>query len=110
VEVRERSVQYYQTVSGTLPFREWRLDITDLRTKAAIDARIARLRAGNFGDSRPVGDGVSESVIDFGAGYRIYYHLHGDLIILLCGGDKSTQSVNISRARVFWKDYKEREP
>ncbi len=76
--------------------------------KAAIDARIARLRAGNFGDSKSVGKAVSESRIDFGPGYRIYYGVAGDDIILLCGGDKSSQDSDIQRAQSFWKDYKDR--
>jgi putative addiction module killer protein len=80
----------------------------DSRAKAAIDARIARLRGGNFGDSRPVGEGVSESVIDFGPGYRIYYRIHGDVIILLHGGDKSTQSTDIKLAIGYWKEFKGR--
>jgi putative addiction module killer protein len=86
----------------------WRDSIIDKPTKAAITARIARLRGGNFGDSRPIGDGASESVIDFGPGYRIYYAVHGGEIILLCGGDKSTQASDIQTAKSFWNDYKER--
>jgi len=108
VDVRERSVKYYQTASGAYPFRVWRSGIKDARVKAAVDTRIARLRVGNFGDSRPVGEGVSESVVDVGPGYRIFYRIHGDVIILLSGGDKSNQSAAIRRAIGFWNDYKER--
>jgi len=71
MEGRERSVLFYKTASNTLPFREWRNRVADDDTRAAIDARIARFRGGNFGDSRPIGGGVSESRIDFGPGYRI---------------------------------------
>jgi putative addiction module killer protein len=106
--IRERGVQYYQTASGACPFRVWRSGIRDSAVKAAVDTRIARFRLGNFGDSRPIGKGVSESVIDVGPGYRIFYRIHGDVVILLNGGDKSNQSAAIKRAISFWSDYKER--
>jgi putative addiction module killer protein len=65
------------------------------------------MRTGNFGDCRPVGAGVSESRIDLGPGYRIYFALDGVEVILLCGGDKSTQSRDIAQAKAFWAAYKE---
>ncbi|CCE03122.1 conserved hypothetical protein [Bradyrhizobium sp. STM 3809] len=72
----------------------------DARAKARIAARIARAEAGNFGDSKPVGGGVSEMRIDYGPGYRVYFHQKGKiLVILLCGGDKSTQRSDIRRAQ-----------
>jgi putative addiction module killer protein len=108
METRERVPLYYQTKSRTFPFGEWRASISDENTKAAVDARIARLRGGNFGDSRPIGGGASENRIDFGPGYRIYYGISGDNIILLCAGDKSTQAADVKRAKDYWKDYKKR--
>lgn len=108
MEARERRVLYYVRTDGETPFRIWRQALTDRRTKSAIDARIARLRGGNFGDSRPIGDGASENRIDFGPGLRIYYGVDGDDIVLLCGGDKSSQAADIGRARAFWKDYRTR--
>jgi putative addiction module killer protein len=108
VEARERTVRYYQRPSGDSPFREWRQHITDLDLKAAVDARVARLRGGNFGDSKPVGKGVSESRVDFGPGYRIYYSAGQDDIILLLAGDKTTQDSDIEAAQGFWEDFKDR--
>jgi putative addiction module killer protein len=105
---QEREVLYYRLRSGESPFRGWREGLKDADTKAAIDARIARLRAGNPGDSKPIGAGASESRIDFGPGFRIYYGVSGSQIILLCGGDKGTQHRDIKRAKDFWLDYKER--
>lgn len=90
------------------PFSIWRDSLDDKLTRAIIDARIARLRGGNLGDSRPVGSGVSENAIDYGPGYRIYYAAAGDKIILLWGGDKSSQNADIQTAKRFWRDYKER--
>lgn len=108
MEVRERAVHYYVSSSGARPLFEWREAISDQLTKAAVDARIARLRSGNFGDSRPIGAGASESRSDLGPGYRVYYGVDGDDLILLAGGTKSSQSADIDEAKGFWTDYKER--
>lgn len=106
MEVRERNVLYYRTPSGAFPFREWRSGL-DENAKAIIDARIARFRGGNFGDSKPIGGGASESRIHSGPGWRIYYGLDGlDVVILLSGGDRSRQNTDIVRAREYWDDYK----
>jgi len=109
VEARERNVLYYQLPAGPpAPFSNWRDTLTDRLTRAAVDARIARLRQGNFSDSRSIGGGASENRIDFGPGFRIYYAIANDVIILLNGGDKSTQVKDIKVALEYWADYKER--
>ncbi|UJP02424.1 MAG: type II toxin-antitoxin system RelE/ParE family toxin [Nitrosomonas sp.] len=73
-----------------------------------IQSRIRRLSAGNFGDSKPVRDGISELRIDHGPGYRIYFMRSGPIVIvLLAGGDKSTQEADITRAILIVKDWKE---
>ncbi len=108
MEARERRVLSYKDASGRLPYSEWRDSLHDEDTEVDVDVRITRLSAGNFGDSRPVGDGVFESRIDFGPGFRIYYGMDGDEVILLCGGDKSSQRADIVRAKEHWKDYKRR--
>jgi putative addiction module killer protein len=108
MNARERTIQYYLLRTGPLsPFRRWQESLGE-DSKAAVAARIARFRGGNFGDSRPIGEGASESRIDFGPGYRIYYGIYGDLVVLLHGGDKSSQVVDIQIARSRWRDYKER--
>ena len=108
LEAREREVLYYLPRDGQAPFRQWREHIADRATKLAVDARIARMRAGNFGDSKTLGSGVYENRIDFGPGYRIYYGIDGPRVILLRGGDKSSQAADVESAREFWRDYKER--
>ena len=74
---------------------------------ARVDMRIRRLANGNPGDVRPIGKGVSELRVDVGPGYRVYYAVHGDeLILLLAGGDKSTQERDIEKALALWQDWK----
>jgi putative addiction module killer protein len=74
--------------------------------QAAVDARLARVRAGNFGDAKPVGGGVSELRINFGPGLRVYYGLHGaQVVVLLGGGDKGSQSRDIRRAQQHWQQF-----
>ena len=109
MEGRERKVLYYKTVAGRSPFRECRNCIADDDTRAAVDARIARLRGGNYGDSKPIGEGAAENRIHIGSGYRIYYGIDGENVVLLCAGDKSTQDRDITTARKYWEDYKRRE-
>lgn len=109
MEARARTVLYYLPVAGPpAPFGVWRDSLANKRTKAAVAARVARLAAGNFSDSKPIGFGASESRIDFGPGYRIYYGVDGDAIVLLGGGDKSSQKADIKIAKSRWQDYKER--
>ena len=80
-------------------FSRWLDDLSDLRARARVQARIERLAAGNPGDVGPVGEGVSELRIDYGPGYRVYFKKHGrELIILLAGGDKSSQAKDIRAA------------
>jgi putative addiction module killer protein len=110
LEAREREILYYLPLpKGTpAPFGVWLDWLGDIKTKAAIRARIGRLQSGNFSDSRSVGGGAVENRINFGPGYRIYYGIDGDKIILLSGGDKSSQNADIQTAQEYWEDYKER--
>ena len=80
-------------------FAQWLDNLSDIRARARIQARIERLAAGNPGDVEPVGEGVSELRINYGPGYRVYFKRRGqELIILLAGGDKSTQPKDIKTA------------
>jgi putative addiction module killer protein len=87
-------------ICQTKTFMEWRAGLRDAVARKRIGARIDRLSFGNFGDAKSVGEGVSELRLDFGPGYRIYFVQRGDvLVILLCGGDKSTQARDIAKAK-----------
>ena len=97
IEIRETDI-----------YKKWFGSLKDKRAKARIDIRIKRVLMGNFGDAEPVGNSVSELRIDYGAGYRIYFAKQGNIIvILLCGGDKSTQSKDIKKAHELAKKLKE---
>lgn len=89
-------------------FDGWLSGLRDRHAKMRIAARLDRLVVGNPGDVKPVGGGISELRINYGPGYRVYYRTHGEvLIVLLCGGDKSTQDADIKQAKVLadhWKD------
>jgi putative addiction module killer protein len=87
-------------VRQTDEFGEWIAELNDRRAAARIAARIDRVRQGNFGDSKSVGGGVSELRIDYGPGYRVYFTRKGqEVVVLLCGGDKSDQQSDINKAK-----------
>lgn len=90
-------------------FDRWLSTLNDRRAGARVQVRIDRLAAGNPGDVKPVGNGISELRIDYGPGYRVYYVREGQwLIVLLCGGDKSSQQKDIEEAKRIAADWKER--
>jgi len=87
-------------IKKTKQFDKWMNGLKDVRGKISIARRIERMRGGNFGDMKSVGDDVSELRITTGSGYRVYFMKHEDMIIvLLVGGDKSTQSKDIAKAK-----------
>ncbi|MDR6661975.1 putative addiction module killer protein [Tardiphaga robiniae] len=95
-------------IKRTDEFSIWLKNLRDIRARAKILSRIDRLELGNPGDVAPVGDGVSEMRIHYGPGYRVYFVRRGnELIILLCGGDKSSQSADIAAAKQLAHQLKE---
>jgi putative addiction module killer protein len=92
-------------IRQTAEYESWFEKLRDVQAKARVLARIRRLSLGNVGDIKPVGEGVSELRITYGPGYRIYVKQQGDLlVILLVGGDKSSQKRDIERARELARD------
>lgn len=86
-------------------FDHWLRSLRDAKAKARIIARIRSAELGNFGDSEPVGHGISEMRIHYGPGYRVYYKQQRNVVyLLLCGGDKSTQSKDIRQAKLIWAE------
>lgn len=89
-------------------FKRWLSGLKDRVARARIHVRMRRIETGNFGDVKPVGDGISELRIHYGPGYRVYFTQRGQrVVILLCGGDKSAQAHDIDRAKTIAKYWKE---
>lgn len=100
----------YRTREGRIPFNDWLDELHDQNIVARVLAGLARVRRGNLGDCKSVGEGVSELRMDYGPGYRVYFAQKGrTLVILLCAGDKRTQEKDIQRAKQYWHDYKQRD-
>jgi putative addiction module killer protein len=101
----------YQAEDGKEPVTEWLGALRDKRAQAKLRVRLKRLEAGIFGDCESVGEGVFELREHLGAGYRVYFGRHGRLlVVLLCGGDKKTQSRDIEMAKSYWAAWKRRQP
>jgi putative addiction module killer protein len=97
------------TEDGNNVFRTWLEKLKDKAARARIRVRLNRIRLGNLGDAKSVGEGVSELRIPYGPGYRVYYGRDGQtVVILLIGGTKRSQSKDIELAHQFWADYKRR--
>ena len=98
----------FRASDGRVPFDEWLTALGNAQAVARILARLARVRLGNLGDCKPVGNGVSELRVDYGAGYRVYFGRKGQrLVVLLCAGDKRTQDRDIRLAKRYWCEFKE---
>ena len=106
--VKLRTAIYYKDSStGKEPAREWLESLKDRSGQARIFTRIVRAESGNFGDYRSVGENIFELRIDAGPGYRVYYALDGnDIILLLVAGDKSSQTKDIEMAKQYWTAHK----
>ncbi len=110
MEATPKEVRIYVAQDGLRPFREWLDSLKDIKAVTKIERRLERLELGNFGDVKSVGDGVSELRINYGPGYRVYFgQLGTKIVLLLCGGDKSTQAQDITKAQQYWSDYRKTE-
>jgi putative addiction module killer protein len=106
---KQRSVDYYKTPGGKEPAKEWLSSLKDVMTQAILYKRIRQAGLGQFGKSKNLGSGVWELKIDYGPGYRVYYGIEGDeLILILMGGSKRTQASDIKKAKVYWIEWKAR--
>jgi len=107
ISVRPRAVKELELANGKSPFREWFGRLRDAKAKAAIRVRITKIELeGHFGKYRALGDSVFELKIDLGPGYRVYFGLDGDDVILLIqAGDKGSQERDIRKAKTLWASY-----
>jgi putative addiction module killer protein len=110
VEAQPKEIRNYLTAEGRSPFQEWLDSLRDIKARVRIEKRLERVALGNLGDYRSVGEGVCELKIDYGSGYRVYFGQVGlTIVLLLCGGDKSTQEQDIIKAKEYWRDYERSE-
>jgi putative addiction module killer protein len=106
--VRQKTLKIYASKDGKEPYTEWLTNLKDYSVRSRIIRRVERLKQGNYGDCKSVGDGVRELRLFFGSGYRIYFgESANDLVILLFGGDKDTQDRDIGKAKDYWRAYQE---
>ncbi|STX29790.1 Addiction module killer protein HI1419 [Legionella beliardensis] len=104
-EIRRKTIQIYQKENGDCPFISW-LESLDTAVRYRIQSRLARVMLGNLGEYKILSDGISELKFNFGSGYRIYYtEMDNVIVLLLCAGDKKTQSKDIKLAKEYLKDY-----
>lgn len=102
-------IRHYMTSDKKDVYVDWLRTLRDTTARIAIDRRASCIELGNFGDPKFRRDGVWELRIDVGPGYRVYYALTGrELVLLMCGGHKRTQSTDIERACEYWKDWQRR--
>ena len=110
MEVQPRELVLYVTADDACPFELWLNALRDRQARARIKKRLDRIELGNLGDFKPVGEGVMELRIDYGSGYRVYFvQARATVVLLLCGGDKSTQAQDIDRAKQYWTDFQKRQ-
>ncbi|GBF86858.1 hypothetical protein AsFPU3_3931 [Aphanothece sacrum FPU3] len=101
-------IKLLETDEGKVPFEEWYDSLRDKVTKVRVRRRLDRIELGNFGDTESVGEGVYELRLHFGAGYRVYFARIGNtVIVLIGGGDKSSQKKDIAQAKAIWREYKD---
>jgi putative addiction module killer protein len=103
-------VRLYLARNGKAPFEHWLEGLKDSTARARVKARVNRLRLGNFGHSKSVGQGVFELRLDFGPGYRVYFgRASNTVVLLLSGGSKKGQAADIEQAKRYWNDYQNRQ-
>jgi putative addiction module killer protein len=105
LDVEPKVIKIYVARDGRTPYEDWFGELADTLIRAIVDARLARVRRGLLGDTKPTGSGVFELRIDHGPGFRIYFGQDRKNVILLCGGTKATQKRDIGLARAFWIDF-----
>ena len=104
--IESYELREYVTADGRSPFADWLEGLRDRRARARVETRLARVRLGNLGDYRLVGEGVHELRIFYGPGYRVYFGFESNrVVLLLVGGVKGTQRRDIATAKSYWADY-----
>jgi putative addiction module killer protein len=106
IKAGPKVLKIYITSDGKQPYSEWLRNLRDSMTVARIRTRIDRIEEGNLGQYKSLGTGLFEFKFSFGPGYRVYFAVDGDrIVLLLSGGDKGSQRKDIEKAREYWTDY-----
>ena len=109
MEVQPKEIRRYIKPDGSVPVTDWLDSFRDSKTRRKIKSRLERVALGNLGDYKSIEGGVGELRINYGPGYRIYFGQIGStVVLLLCGGDKSTQQKDIRTAIEYWRNYNDR--
>ena len=107
--VEPKQIVFYADENGNEPFQAWFNTLRDKQDRQRIINRFFRVEQGNYGDVEPIDGGLSELRLFFGPGYRVYFGEDaGNIVVILCGGDKNSQSKDIEDAKAYWKEYKSR--
>lgn len=107
VDASPKEIRLYETPVGRVPFSEWMDSLEGQEIYEIVMLRLDKVERGSLGATKSVGEGVSEMIIDYGEGYRLYYGLigpKGDIVVLLLGGMKRTQDADIKVAKEYWND------
>jgi putative addiction module killer protein len=107
--VEPKQILFYVDEEGNEPFLTWLNNLRDKQGRRRILNRLSRVQEGNYGDVAPIGEGLSELRLFFGPGYRIFFGEEAEnIVVILCGGDKSSQNRDIEDAKAYWKEYQSR--
>jgi putative addiction module killer protein len=107
MECKPKEIVIYLTSDGKNVFSDWISNLKDITARDMIDKRLERVRLGNYGDCKSLGEGIFE--LRFASGLRIYFAEIGSVIVLLlCGGNKKSQIKDIARAKEYWREFKAR--
>jgi putative addiction module killer protein len=104
--VEPKQIVFYADEDGNEPFQIWLDALRDTQGRRRIIKRLLRVQQGNYGDVEPIGEGLSELRLFFGPGYRVYFGEEvGNIVVILCGGDKDSQDSDIETAKAYWQEY-----
>jgi putative addiction module killer protein len=104
--VEPKQIVFYADEDGNEPFQIWIDALRDTQGRRRIIKRLLRVQQGNYGDVEPIGEGLSELRLFFGPGYRVYFgEDSGNIVVILCGGDKDSQDSDIENAKAYWQEY-----
>lgn len=108
MKIVQKEIRYFIYSKGKIPFKEWLDSLQDIKGRAVINNRLIRVSLGNLGDCKYLSNEIYELRIHYGPGYRVYFgEIDNTIILLLCGGEKSSQNKDIKKAKGYWLEFKQ---